>query len=61
MRVLSSRARSTLIWIALIGLFALVEWRIPAGEDLEEGPEQGSFLSHPSMAAGVHSSGSVRK
>jgi hypothetical protein len=61
MRIPSSRVRSTLVWLALIGLFALLEWNIPVGDELDEGPEQGSFLSHPTIAAGVHRDGSGLK
>jgi hypothetical protein len=50
------------MWLALVGLFALLEWtNIPVGDELDEGPEQRSFLSHPTIAAGVHRDGSGLK
>lgn len=62
MHIPSSRVRSTLMWLALVGLFALLEWtNIPVGDELDEGPEQRSFLSHPTIAAGVHRDGSGLK
>jgi len=47
----SSRVRSALMWLAVVGLVVVLKWRLPVAADMDEFPEQTQVLSHPEMAA----------